>query len=147
MPTDTIRIEGLKDLERQLNFLPEKVAKRILRRATRNAAKLFLDEMKARVSAGVDAEPKHASTGKPRKRLRDSLRIRLKMKALKMAGIVSADVGPSRNVAYIANFLEFGTVKMAARPFMRPAFEAKKAAALAQFSRELGDFIEKEAGK
>lgn len=33
--------------------------------------------------------------------------------------------------AFYGRFLEFGTSKMAAQPFLRPAFEAKKAAAAA----------------
>jgi HK97 gp10 family phage protein len=32
--------------------------------------------------------------------------------------------------AYYATWVEYGTVKMSARPFMRPAFEAKKSAAV-----------------
>ena len=32
--------------------------------------------------------------------------------------------------AFYARFVEFGTVKMAARPFLRPAFEAKKGEAV-----------------
>ena len=44
------------------------------------------------------------------------------------AGPNHGDAGPmqTNRDAYYATWIEYGTVKMAARPFMRPAFEAKK---------------------
>jgi len=43
--------------------------------------------------------------------------------------------------AYYWRFVEFGTAKMAARPFMRPAFEAKKGDALEAIKGRLADRI------
>lgn len=45
--------------------------------------------------------------------------------------------------AYYGKFVEFGTSKMAAHPFMRPAFEASKQAALIAFENAM----RKEVGK
>jgi len=42
-------------------------------------------------------------------------------------------------------FVEFGTVKMAARPFLRPAFEARKQAAADKIKAQLAPRIEQEA--
>lgn len=53
-----------------------------------------------------------------------------------------------RRVVYVGKkawwwrFLEFGTEKQAAQPFMRPAFEAKKESALARFIEHLKRGIE-----
>jgi HK97 gp10 family phage protein len=44
-------------------------------------------------------------------------------------------------------FVEFGTEKMAARPFIRPAFEAMKMDALERMRQYAAARIEKEAGK
>jgi len=51
---------------------------------------------------------------------------------------------------YYWRFVEFGTAKMAARPFLRPAFEAQKQNALEVFQTVLADGVlaaEKEVSK
>ena len=53
-------------------------------------------------------------------------------------------VGPS-NRAYYGRFLELGTSKMAAHPFLRPAFESKSQEALDIFRREMRERIEKKS--
>jgi HK97 gp10 family phage protein len=47
--------------------------------------------------------------------------------------------------AYYWRWVEFGTVKMAARPFMRPAFEAQKTAAVQAIAEYLARRIPEEA--
>ena len=49
--------------------------------------------------------------------------------------------------AFYARFVEFGTVKMAARPFMRPAFEAKKGEAVDAIKAYLERRIPEEVAK
>jgi len=46
-----------------------------------------------------------------------------------------------------AHLIEFGTVKMAARPFIRPAFDQTKGEALKVMGKELGKGVEKAARK
>jgi HK97 gp10 family phage protein len=41
-------------------------------------------------------------------------------------GVKYVDVGPGKDTNWRAKFLEFGTSKMSARPFMGPAFENNK---------------------
>lgn len=50
--------------------------------------------------------------------------LRNSIKAETHAGGLNADVGPRKPDGWYAHFLEWGTVKMAARPFMGPAWEA-----------------------
>ena len=45
-------------------------------------------------------------------------------------------IGPSRKTAWRGRFLEFGTSKMAARPFAEPGFHEKKGAALQRIAEE-----------
>ena len=40
------------------------------------------------------------------------------------------DVGPSKGQGFYGKYLEFGTVKMAARPFIEPSFLAKRKEAM-----------------
>lgn len=56
------------------------------------------------------------------------------------AGSTKAD-GP----AFYARFVEFGTSKMAARPFMRPAFEKSASAAIDAVKAGLEKAIERAA--
>jgi HK97 gp10 family phage protein len=45
--------------------------------------------------------------------------------------------------AFYGRFLEFGTAKMAARPFLRPAFDARSGEALGIFMDRLRENIER----
>ena len=53
----------------------------------------------------------------------------------------------TRGLAYYWRFLEFGTSKLSAKPFLRPAFEAKKDAAVDAIKAKLAEAIEKTAAK
>ena len=44
-------------------------------------------------------------------------------------------------------FVEFGTAKMAAKPFMRPAFDVSSQQALSLITNKLAAEVEKEAAK
>jgi HK97 gp10 family phage protein len=58
--------------------------------------------------------------------------------------------GKKRNVdrdSYYWRFVEFGTSKMSARPFMRPAFDGNKLEALNRIKEYLTARIDKEAAK
>lgn len=51
-------------------------------------------------------------------------------------GIKHVEVGPGKEGFY-GKFVEFGTVKMKAKPFMAPGFENSKARALEKIAEEL----------
>lgn len=53
----------------------------------------------------------------------------------------TVDIGPDRDRFY-GFFLEFGTSKMAARPFLQPAFEENKE----QVQQKMADVIRREMG-
>ncbi|ESU71107.1 hypothetical protein T260_15115 [Geobacillus thermopakistaniensis] len=53
----------------------------------------------------------------------------------------TVDIGPDRDRFY-GLFLEFGTSKMAARPFLQPAFEESKE----QVQQKMADVIRRELG-
>jgi HK97 gp10 family phage protein len=61
-------------------------------------------------------------------------------------GIESVDVGPSRgdnNDFFYLKFLEFGTVKMSAEPFVEPAIIEKRDEALSAMADVIREAIEK----
>ena len=48
----------------------------------------------------------------------------------------------NKQKAFYGQFIEYGTVKMAARPFLRPAYDAKKQAALDAAEKVLGQKLD-----
>ncbi len=122
-------IEGLSDLQKQLEQLPVKVEQRLLRGALRAGTKVMLDQARALVPRDSGA-------------LADSLRISTRATR---GGNVTAKLVAGGKDAYYAHMVEFGTVahKIAGpvvlngqvrrnvqhpgatpKPFMRPAAEA-----------------------
>lgn len=58
-------------------------------------------------------------------------------------GIRYVEVGPNPKTAWRAKFIEFGTSKMAAKPFMTPAVEAKRREVLEAISDVLREELRK----
>lgn len=141
------KIEGAKALEEALKLLPERTRGKLVTSAVRTGANVVKKEIKARAPVGTEptlrkrtkknGEVVQADYG----RLRDNIKTMLK----KAEKNVTISVGIGR--AYWGMFLEFGTSKMAARPFIRPAFDASKEAAVKKMGDQLGKGIEREAKK
>jgi len=71
---------------------------------------------------------------------------RVRLKGRKYASVTGGEayVGVSwRGDAYYGRFLEFGTSRMPARPFLRPAFDARSNEALGIFMDRLRENIER----
>lgn len=103
-----VQIFGLDELQRELNDLPDEVQKTILKAAMDEAAKVMLDEAKRLAPY---------RTGK----LRDSIEIR----EVKPRQNEAFRYAISPHVRYAAP-VEYGTNRMAAKPFMRPTHDGKK---------------------
>jgi HK97 gp10 family phage protein len=147
-------ITGLKELQAALTALPERIAKNVLRGAVNAGATVVREEAKAR--APVSSGP--VSKGHPPpgtlKRALYQKQIPEKSSAVLQTYFVGVRQGKSAKKtkkgvidAYYARFIEFGTSKMAAHPFMRPAFEAKKDAAVQAIKAYLEKRIPEEVEK
>lgn len=111
-----LRITGHKEIDKKLRKLPEKVTKKILRRAMTKALKPVRDT--ARGYCPVD-------TGK----LRDSIKIRAGNRsrlAIKRQVTTSGSDNMFSGETYYGGMVEYGTQNMQAKPFMRPAYDAEK---------------------
>lgn len=148
-------IKGLSELSAALKELPNRIARNALRRSVARGAVVIRDEAKTR--APVSTTP--PAPGDP---LPGTLKRSIVIKHDKDRSILTSQTyvvavrhgkkyrnqgkkGNRSQDAYYWRWVEFGTVKMAARPFMRPAFEAQKEAAVQEIARVLAERIAQEA--
>lgn len=126
---DSIGIGGAAGMGRVLDDLPRKLSARLLTRALRKGANVLRKEARRRA-------PKRSGN------LRRSIRIRIsKAQRRGLAGAAGVQVYVSRGAFYGA-FLEFGSARQPAHPFLRPAFDATDSAMVDAIGKQLGDDIE-----
>ena len=141
-----VRLEGFAELAAAMRELGQRAAKNALRRAVSSGAVLVRNE--ARANAPVDTgEMKKDIQVKREKDQRDGP-LSAKYSVFVRSGKKSRLAGSGRNVdkdSFYWKFIEYGTSKMAAQPFMRPAFEAKKEDAVQAIGKVLDEAIQKAA--
>jgi HK97 gp10 family phage protein len=154
---ETFKIEGLAELGKALRELPERVARNGLRVSVYAGAKVVRDEARARApkaqqSLGPNQPPpgtlkrsvimKHIPelSSPTRQTFFVTVRHGKKYRKQGKKGNLSQD-------AWYWRFVEFGTRKMRARPFLRPALEAKRREAGQAMKDRLSERIEMEASK
>lgn len=151
---ETVEVKGLRELREALLQLPRKLDRPILNQALRAGARLMVLEARSRVAVlhGVVKKNIFARAIRPEPRMAATVifavrKLTVKQIIKRKAFNIKRGLARYASDPFYWRFLEFGTSKMAARPFMRPAFEAKKVAAVAAFSTVMGPRIEKEAVK
>lgn len=119
-----VQITGLRELDDALRELAGPAARRAMRKGMRQGANVVRDEAKARA-------PK--DTGN----LKKSIRTRERREE---GGWMRYAIEVRRR-AFYGRFLEFGTSKMAAKPFLRPAAENKTAEAVERMRDAMGEAV------
>lgn len=115
------QLEGVSELKAALAELSNEVATKEGRRANRAAAKVVFDAVYSYAPHRPGVQKKYyKGSGRDYGDLRDNIKIRL-AKARK-DNVITYNITTGN--AFWAGFLEFGTVNMTARPWMRPAFDA-----------------------
>jgi len=128
-----VQVEGMDELLKKLNILPEKVQKNVISGAVRAGAKPMSTEAKLLVPKDTETLKKSIGITKRRSKYKN---------------ILHFSVTPrSKKGGWIAHFLEFGTVKMSAKPFMRPAFEKKGEEAIDATREYMRKRLDKELAK
>ncbi len=127
-----VTITGLDELYVKLTSLPLQLSKKIMRTALRAAVLPWLTEMQtsAHKFTGWMASQFTIRTSVRGDELEGSAKVAIRNKQN------PARQGHEKHVPGAGNELlwnEFGTIKMAAQPVMRPAFESKKDAVLQAF--------------
>lgn len=151
----TVKLEGFAELAAALRELPERVARNGLRAAVNAGATVIKKEAMAR--APEDTGALRANMYQKQRReesgpmvqtfyvgVRSGVAKYAKSAANRRAGTAGK---PYRNAGstFYWRFLEFGTSKLPARPFMRPAFELRKNDAVEAIGKKLDERIQKHA--
>ncbi len=155
MPGDfQFQMNGASDLRKALNKLPEGMGDKICAAALRGGAKIIREEIKN--AAPVGTKSYTGVRQEKRTRLKNTkqgqvtellhLRDQIKVTAARTKNLLTS-LKVYTGKAFWGQFLEFGTSKMAAIPFFRPAFERTKIAALQEIGNKLGKGIEDRARK
>ena len=154
---ETIQLDGLKELKATLAKLPGRLEDKVLRAALRSGAQVIRKAAQAKVPVLSEPAPyRTAGTVKKaitvRRSKKDKVGVFVTVKPLGKKQISSfkqsgGSGAKNPNDPFYWIFLEFGTAKMPAAPFMRPAFEGSKGAALAKFEEFSKRRVVKEAEK
>lgn len=133
----SIHVEGLRDLGERMKALSFDINSRGSRAATRAAARVIQEAAKKNAAPMRDTGNLERSImtrmipkGKTRYTAEAHVAVRTGKVSRKERAAARKKGVAARVDAYYWRFVEFGTVKMAARPFMRPALEANRQAAI-----------------
>lgn len=127
-------IDG-KSLLKALSAFPKNIQKNVMTGATRAAANVVRDEARIRVPKKTKALAKSIVSIKRRAETRNQVKF---------------SVTPSKGknkAGWRAHFIEFGTSKMSAKPFLRPAFEASENKSLDAAKNYIAKRIPEEVAK
>ena len=105
-------IKGLEGLIKTLNSLPDKLENKIIRAAVRKGANVVRDKARQNVPKDTGNLQKSIITSGAKVSGKIAFRVSLKQRKTK-----------NSKDPYYGRFVEFGTSKMPAKPFMRPALD------------------------
>lgn len=128
----TFQIKGAAEMEALLKELGPQIANKVGDQSLRAAAKVIVEEAKRLVPV-LSGE------------LRDAIRARVQRPRSENTRVLL--IGFERPTSARAHLTEFGTAHSAAKPFMRPAMDAKASAALDEMGKVLARGITREAKK
>lgn len=156
----TVKISGLRELGMAMKELDYRLQKRIGRGATNAAGRVVAKEIKARVPL-LKAPNPHRTRGLIRRsirvkaeRVRDGqFESRVWVKGLGRGRVAAykrktgKGSATNRNDPYYWWWVEFGTAKMAAQPFMRSGFATSARASVDAMKAYLTDRLEREGAQ
>jgi len=152
MARETIRIDGLKELETALrNFAPMMQGKKgFPKNPLRNAARAMANEAKKSAVARAPEDTGRLRTAIAVQLLSPKFRDQIAAKGgsaeLYYIGVKAGQSRDDTSGAYYANFVEAGTDKMPARPFLRPAIDARESLIgifMAKLGRDINNIARK----
>lgn len=150
----TIEINGLSDLAKNLESFSDRIAKNILTGGVRAGANVIRNDARVRAAVAEKVIIKKfkgqnvsVQPGFMKKKIA-SWKSRNKQYAVTVnVGVAGYKDRFAKLFPFWWRFLEFGTSKMSAKPFLRPAFDSKKKEAVERMRDYLSSRIDKEASK
>ncbi len=142
----TIELFGASELNKVIKKLPGELADKVYLQALRKGSNLVRDSARERAPYGTNFSKRSFTRSKKGVqrtelfKLRDQIKVTVTLKTG-----VSFAMAVHIGAAYWGMFQEFGTSKMPARPWMRPAFDAAAQDALNLIGTELGKGVERTA--
>lgn len=140
--TTTVQVNGLRELGESMRLLSADVATRIARAATAAGAQVIRKE--AVRLAPQSSEPHQLGRRKDQIVQPGNLKRNIIIKRMPKSSLSSEHIvtvrhgsGQAPKDAFYGSFVEFGTAKMPAQPFLRPAFESQKEAAVEQIAKRI----------
>lgn len=119
---DGFNVSGLNEILARLNELGDR-AEIIEKKALKKGAEIVQEAMKGNVNRS-DRDSVH---------IQDDLKVSIKDEN----GVKVAEIGPGKATAWRAKFLEFGTTKMPAYPFVEKSLTENREQVMEAIAREL----------
>jgi HK97 gp10 family phage protein len=138
------KISGLDGIAKTMAQLPKSVERKLAIASLRGGGKIIVDAARLLAPVGSGARYKYPFRGKRRRP--GALRRSITQRA-KRGFVPTLQIGIRSGAAPHAHMVEFGTSKMAARPFLRPALDTNKDKVIRVTGNSLGPAIEKEAAR
>ncbi|MCW8960201.1 MAG: HK97 gp10 family phage protein [Ignavibacteriaceae bacterium] len=138
---ESVKVEGLKELDRKIRELTKATGKNLLAPALRKAANVIRDQ--AIQNAPRDSTPDNIH-------IKDALKVRRDPDPQAKGSNEIMYVKPFKTKklpVYYWRFVEFGTVKQKGQRFLTKAYDAKKREAVKVFMQSLGQAVIRETKK
>lgn len=134
-------LEGVADLTAQLNELGAKVAAREMRGTVKTALEIAEHKARALMPTGIDPHKTYRGRLVAPGYALSTLHVETKLN--KKTGAAVASLGVGREAFYAVQYVELGTARTPAQPWLRPSFEASEEPMLKTIADELKSRVEK----
>jgi len=155
MADSIMQLTGFKELAVALRELPERVARNGLRAAVNAGSTVIKKEVISKAPEDTGALKDNIYQKQVREQsgpMRQTFYVGVRKGVAKYANTAAnrragkaGKVYKDAGTTFYWRFLEFGTSKLAAHPFVRPAFESKKEDAVIAIGEKLDERIQKHA--
>jgi HK97 gp10 family phage protein len=125
---------GVRELSAKLDQLSEKVRGSTLRKAANAAVKPVIADAKSRIPINKTDELHKTHKGRSVAPGFAQRSIAAKVSLSHDRRAVFASIGVKREAFYAVNFVEVGTSKQTAQPWLRPAFDAMQSRIMSTFA-------------
>lgn len=134
-------LEGVRELTGKITELGARLAARELRGTVKAALQEAEHLARARMPVGSEIHKTYRGNWRSPGFALSTLHIEVRLN--KRTGAVVATLGVGREAFYVVQFVELGTSKMAAQPWLRPSFEDSQEAQLRKLADELRARVDK----